>query len=253
MPGIRLWLDDERPAPDGWVHARTAYEAIEFLLAGDVSEVSLDHDLGPPDAGDGYQVACAIEQFAVLGRLSRLAWRLHTANPVGRGRMEAALQGAERAWGRAGSLVARVVVISGLRDVDPASTSIVEDAVREVFAQYAPDELRFGGARGVDTLALLAARAVGVRRRVVYCPGTVADLPIEARAAIGAATEVIELGAAPLGKVAFFARNRAMLVGADRLIAFTDGRIGGGTAHALTTARKLGLPVTVVRIGAVPR
>lgn len=43
----RLWLDDERPAPAGWVHVRTASTAIELLAAGGVTEVSLDHDLGP--------------------------------------------------------------------------------------------------------------------------------------------------------------------------------------------------------------
>jgi hypothetical protein len=28
---MKLWLDDERPPPKGWVHAKTAAEAIHFL------------------------------------------------------------------------------------------------------------------------------------------------------------------------------------------------------------------------------
>ena len=28
---MRIWLDDERPAPQGWVHAKTAAEAIHLL------------------------------------------------------------------------------------------------------------------------------------------------------------------------------------------------------------------------------
>jgi hypothetical protein len=42
----KLWLDDTRPAPEGWVHAKTVPEAIEVLRAGPVECASLDHDLG---------------------------------------------------------------------------------------------------------------------------------------------------------------------------------------------------------------
>lgn len=49
---MKLWLDDERPAPAGWDLALTAWEAIGLLiLAGlrcePVEAISLDHDLGP--------------------------------------------------------------------------------------------------------------------------------------------------------------------------------------------------------------
>lgn len=43
---MRLWHDDVRPAPDGWICARTNDEAIEVLLGREVTECSLDHDLG---------------------------------------------------------------------------------------------------------------------------------------------------------------------------------------------------------------
>jgi hypothetical protein len=43
---VKVWLDDEREAPEGWVHVRTPEEAIELLRAGEVEELSLDHDLG---------------------------------------------------------------------------------------------------------------------------------------------------------------------------------------------------------------
>ncbi len=43
---MKLWLDDVRPAPDGWVHAKTTSEACDVMLAGQVEEASLDHDLG---------------------------------------------------------------------------------------------------------------------------------------------------------------------------------------------------------------
>jgi hypothetical protein len=53
---LHLWLDDERPPPQGWEWewAKTAGEAM--LLASrviQVHEMSLDHDLGPASAGNG--------------------------------------------------------------------------------------------------------------------------------------------------------------------------------------------------------
>ncbi len=43
---MRLWHDDIREAPEGWVVARTNAEAMHYLRTGEVTEISLDHDLG---------------------------------------------------------------------------------------------------------------------------------------------------------------------------------------------------------------
>lgn len=43
---INLWLDDHRPAPDGWTHVQTVHEAIRLIKSGQVAKASLDHDLG---------------------------------------------------------------------------------------------------------------------------------------------------------------------------------------------------------------
>lgn len=47
MEPLKLFVDDIRPAPDGWHQARTVTDAIRFLYKfGDrVTEVSLDHDI----------------------------------------------------------------------------------------------------------------------------------------------------------------------------------------------------------------
>jgi hypothetical protein len=65
---VKVWLDDHRspyPDPDEWVWVRTPAEAIELLETGDVSELSLDHDLGLID-GDreltGYDVVTWMER-----------------------------------------------------------------------------------------------------------------------------------------------------------------------------------------------
>lgn len=43
---MKLWLDESRPAPEGWTQAKTVAEAItEVLNAEEFEACSLDHDL----------------------------------------------------------------------------------------------------------------------------------------------------------------------------------------------------------------
>ena len=106
---VHLWLDDERDPQDEviklkfgakgnelWV--KTADEAIEMLKSGKVAHISLDHDLGPPEAGTGYDVAKWIEEKAFGEELPQLEWRIHTQNPIGESNMKQALQNADRFW-----------------------------------------------------------------------------------------------------------------------------------------------------------
>ena len=95
---VKLFLDDERATPPGWERVFTAHECISRLERGDVETISLDHDLGPPEAGDGYEVAKWIEAQAFAGTLKRLAWSVHSANPAGRRNIEAAMRAADRFW-----------------------------------------------------------------------------------------------------------------------------------------------------------
>lgn len=86
---MRLFLDDERHPPDGWNLVRTADEAIAALQQGIVERVSLDHDLG--EGKTGYDVLLWLEQ-AVLENPEFPVPEIfiHSANPVGCRRMEAA-------------------------------------------------------------------------------------------------------------------------------------------------------------------
>src|SRR5512136_724699 len=43
---MRLWLDDIRDAPAGWIRCYWPDEVLEFIKEGGVTEISLDHDLG---------------------------------------------------------------------------------------------------------------------------------------------------------------------------------------------------------------
>lgn len=94
MTTIKLWLDDERPAPAGYVACRWPAEVIARLEGGDVCEVSLDHDLGEtgPYARTGYDVLTWLEKRVAQDPTFALPRvKLHTANPVARRRMESAL------------------------------------------------------------------------------------------------------------------------------------------------------------------
>jgi hypothetical protein len=94
---MNVWLDDERPMPADYdVHVKTAQEAIALLQTGNVSKISLDHDLGTHCTG--YTVAKWIEEQAANGTLKKLHLRVHTQNVVGRKNICAALQNAERYW-----------------------------------------------------------------------------------------------------------------------------------------------------------
>ena len=113
-----LWLDDVRnPVPHGFIGAhwaKTYDEAIAALKSGKVEFASLDHDIGAcedcvthgyhigdmktaettfynrcPHAKSGYDVVRWMEANNVW---PPKGVRVHSANPVGRQRMEAVIQ-----------------------------------------------------------------------------------------------------------------------------------------------------------------
>lgn len=93
-----VWLDDVRPMPESFTHhVKTAAEAIELLETNQVTLISLDHDLGD-NQRTGYDVAKFIERAASKGVLKRLVVAVHTANPVGRLNMCAAIEKAKKFW-----------------------------------------------------------------------------------------------------------------------------------------------------------
>lgn len=102
---MRLWLDDklddpgtpERHTPEGWTGAKTAIAACRAIATGSVEHVSFDHDLGDGD-GTGYLVARFIERRAFFGRIARLTWDVHSANPAGRDNIVRAMEKAEAFW-----------------------------------------------------------------------------------------------------------------------------------------------------------
>ncbi|MBL9100467.1 MAG: hypothetical protein JNL82_05905 [Myxococcales bacterium] len=88
---MKVWLDDERPAPPGWHAVRWPDEAIALLAAGVVEAISLDHDLGDDARGTGYDVVVWIEEAVAVRGFKAPTMAVHSANSAARARMEAGI------------------------------------------------------------------------------------------------------------------------------------------------------------------
>lgn len=95
--GIKLWLDDERRAPFGWVHCNRVEDAKVLLHAGLVAYASLDHDLGFTDEEDplknvecetGYDLCKWMAEHSIWPKYKPL---VHSANPVGAANMRSVI------------------------------------------------------------------------------------------------------------------------------------------------------------------
>jgi hypothetical protein len=100
---VKVFLDDRRPAPEGWILVRWPEEAIALLERGGVEELSLDHDLGDDGHGTGYDVLTWIEEAVATRGFAPPRLHVHSANASARLRMEAAVRSiASLAAGRRG-------------------------------------------------------------------------------------------------------------------------------------------------------
>ena len=86
---MRIWLDDVREVPKGFIHVHNLKELKMLLeISPDevIEEMSFDHDLGL-NTPDGYEI------IKWLARKHPDRWpkevRSHSANPIGRENIEA--------------------------------------------------------------------------------------------------------------------------------------------------------------------
>jgi hypothetical protein len=93
---LKVYLDDERVAPAGWVAARWPEDAIALLETGQVSDISLDHDLGDDQHGTGYDVLCWIEEAVVTRGFIPPRIFIHSANSSARQKMTLAVDRIDR-------------------------------------------------------------------------------------------------------------------------------------------------------------
>ena len=87
---MKIWLDDLRPAPNGYNIAQSVNEAIKLIVDAEnnniqIELIDLDHDLGDY-ASDGGDAIKLLDWLAERESFYPVA--IHTANPVGRANME---------------------------------------------------------------------------------------------------------------------------------------------------------------------
>lgn len=93
---MRVFLDDVRSAPEGWVRAFWPEEVIHLLSTELVTELSLDHDLGDDERGTGYDVLHWLEEQVIMRGFRPPSIKVHSANPPARIRMMNAIASIER-------------------------------------------------------------------------------------------------------------------------------------------------------------
>lgn len=85
---MKVYLDDERTTPEGYIRVYWPEEAIELLKTGNVTEISLDHDLGDDEHGTGYDVVLWIEEQVYTQNFKPPIMNVHSANSSARDKME---------------------------------------------------------------------------------------------------------------------------------------------------------------------
>lgn len=93
---MKLYIDDIRPAPEGWQQARTVTDAIRFLaqFKDQIDEISIDHDISYTVEVAGTQRPFpSPENFTAVAYFIGEIWKnhldtqpkitIHSANPVG--------------------------------------------------------------------------------------------------------------------------------------------------------------------------
>ncbi len=98
---MKVYLDDKRVPPEGWILVKWPFEAIELLKTGKVTHLSLDHDLGAPvsihcstSANTGMEVLEWLEKEIGCGDWTKPlpVITIHSMNPVAQQRMNQALR-----------------------------------------------------------------------------------------------------------------------------------------------------------------
>ena len=83
---MKIWLDDIRPAPEGYIWCKSVNAAKQIIVSAEESIllIDCDHDLGEfaYDGGDGIKLLDWLAEKCLYYPV-----KLHTMNPVGRENM----------------------------------------------------------------------------------------------------------------------------------------------------------------------
>lgn len=148
----------------------------------------------------------------------------------------------------------RAIGITGHRDIGEGKAWDVRAKMCEI-VEATPKTMIFGGARGVDTIALEWAHYYreAVKSKtpslIVIVPGKVKDQPTYAAKIIRKCADgIIEMGLDMANPKSYRERNERIVGMADLVVAFWNGIARGGTWHCKQTAQSSGVEVEEVRI-----
>lgn len=92
----KIYLDDERQTPEGFIRCYWPDQVIELLQSIEVDLISLDHDLGDDKRGTGYDVLLWIEEQVATAGFKPPQLIVHSANTPAREKMESAINQIEK-------------------------------------------------------------------------------------------------------------------------------------------------------------
>jgi hypothetical protein len=87
---MKIWVDDVRPAPEGYIWCSSTNEALRLIVPNieDVEIIHLDHDMGDTFGGDAIIILEELERkshrdttFALA--VNKIIFKIHSMNPVG--------------------------------------------------------------------------------------------------------------------------------------------------------------------------
>lgn len=93
---MKVYLDDVRNTPKGWVRVFWQDEAIKLLKTNKVTEISLDHDLGDDERGTGYDVLLWIEEAVYTSDFKPPLMTVHSDNASAKYKMNIAIKNINR-------------------------------------------------------------------------------------------------------------------------------------------------------------
>lgn len=100
---MKIWVDDLRPTPEGYVGFDTTNGALRFIVThiDEVEVIDLDHDMGGNFGGDCINIMTELERICHSSapkwegykeHIEKIKFRLHSANPVGVQNMRAVIE-----------------------------------------------------------------------------------------------------------------------------------------------------------------
>ncbi|MFE1768054.1 hypothetical protein ACFW81_28040 [Streptomyces angustmyceticus] len=148
------------------------------------------------------------------------------------------------------------LTITGTRSTGHRELTWYGDLFARFLGVFASDESHFyvGGAKGIDSLALLWLAGNSKSKITVVAPGTVVQQPTEAWQAIDRCreriAEIVELGAEELRTPAYHARNRWMVDHSEMVVGFPrEGAEGAsGTWQTINYGAQQGKPRLIVPV-----